>query len=327
VRGAAALLSVLLIIVQPAAAVVTYSTSLSLPDTRTLAKEWVLQNVPKGGAIVVPPFGLVLPDSLYRIFPMPFLSVNAERMAPFYDARWFEDFDIVVGSDFDYNRYIKDTSRYHDFIAYYDSLRSRYSLVYEAAPRDQQPGPAMWLFKPQPAGEARFDTKLFDRLTSMPESAWVSRFLKNLALILIEREKYEKTEQVAEEVLAVETTNIEVLRMLSDAREKLGKRETMFAYLDTLIASHPMDAELPALKGNLLLRAGREKDAEYFLRRALETNPRIESVYDDLLRIYVNRKDKKKAIDILMQHKSLLDPKSDKAKLIERDLQTLSTLP
>jgi hypothetical protein len=257
VRGAAAFLSVVLIIVQPAAEVVAYSSTLSLPDTRTLAKEWILQNVPKGGAVVLPPFGLALPDSLCRIFPMPFLSVNAERVAPFYDTRWFEDFDLVVGSDFDYNRYIKDTSRYRDFIAYYDSLRSRYTLAYEAEPKDQQPGPALWLFRPKTSGASTFDPKLFDRLASMPESVWVSRFLENLALILIERGKYAKTEQVAEKIVAMERTNIGALRMLADARERLGKMEEMLSDLDALIVQYPADGELTELKSALLARTGK----------------------------------------------------------------------
>jgi hypothetical protein len=256
VRVAAALLSVLLIIVQPAAEVVAYSSTLSLPDTRTLAKEWILHNVPKGGAIVMPPFGLALPDSLCRIFPMPFLSVNAERVAPFYDTRWFEDFDLVVGSDFDYNRYMKDTSRYRDFIAYYDSLRTRYTLAYEAVPKDQQPGPALWLFRPPATAAETFDPKLFARLASMPESAWASRFMENLALILIEKGKYAKTEQVSEQILAAERTNIGALRMLADARERLGKMANMLSDLDALIAQFPTDGELTALKSTLLAREG-----------------------------------------------------------------------
>jgi len=259
-RIIAVVVSALLIIAQPVIAVVTYSSSLSLPDTRTLAKEWILQNVPKWGAIVMPPFGLSLPDSACRIFPMPFLSVNAERVAPFYDARWFDDFDLVVGSDFDFNRYIKDTSRYRDFIAYYDSLRSRYTLAYEAAPKDQQPGPVLWLFRPPPTVPARFEPKLFTRLAGMPESAWVSRFLKNLALILIERRKFEKTEQVSMEILTVERTNIEALRMLADARERLGRMPKMLSDLDTLIAQHPANRELAELKAKLLMRARGEKE-------------------------------------------------------------------
>jgi tetratricopeptide (TPR) repeat protein len=193
---------------------------------------------------------------------MPFLSVNAERVAPFYDTRWFEDFDLIVGSDFDYNRYMKDTSRYHDFIAYYDSLRSRFTLAYEAVPKGQQPGPALWLFKPRPAGAALFDKRLFDRLAGVPESAWVSRFLKNLALLLMEKEKYGKTEQIAEVILGAEPTNIQVLRMLADALERLGRREEIFTRLDALITLHPTDTELKALREMLLLREGRENVAK-----------------------------------------------------------------
>jgi len=247
--------SVLLIIAQPVSAVVAYSSSLSLPDTRTLAKKWILQNVPKGSAIVMPPFGLSLPDSLVRSFPMPFLSVDAGRVAPFYDTRWFEDFDLVVGSDFDFNRYIKDTTQYHDFIAYYDALRTRYTLAFEAVPKDGQTGPALWLFRPPPTSDARFDAGLFAGLASMPERAWASRFLKNLALILIERGKYEKTEQVAVEILTSETIDIETLRMLADARQSLGRMPEMFADLDTLIARYPANSELTSLKATLLLRA------------------------------------------------------------------------
>lgn len=317
----------LLFIVEPLSADRAYQSSLSLPDTRVVAKEWILRNVPRGGVIVTPPFGLTLPDSIFNIFPMPFLSVNPERVAPFYDTRWFDDFDLIIASDYDYGRYLKDTSRYHDFISYYSSLRSRFVLAYEVKPIDQQPGPTFWLYRPSGSTSATFTPELLQRLTNMPESIWVSRFLKNLGILSMAKQKFEKTEQISREILSVEPLNFEVLRMLLDALEILGRNEDGLARLDTLVRIHPAEGKLLAWKGNILLKLEREEEAEFTLKKSLDLHPPLEMVYDDLLRIYIRRKDKRNAIDILTRHHKIVPPGSEKARLIERDLQTLQSMP
>lgn len=100
-RYASVSICVLVVIVQPVLALLVYERSHSLPDTRAVAKEWIKTHIPRGSFIATVPLGIEFSGEMYPVFPIPFLSVNAERLAAFYDPRWYEDFDLVIGSDFE----------------------------------------------------------------------------------------------------------------------------------------------------------------------------------------------------------------------------------
>ncbi|HTK81509.1 MAG TPA: glycosyltransferase family 39 protein [Bacteroidota bacterium] len=327
-RIALPIILIVLMLFQPVAADIRYHASLSLPDTRAVAKEWILQHVPAGAVIAEQPIGMALPDSLYRVFPIPYLAVNIERMSQFYDTRWYEDLDVVVGSDFDYQRYRKDPARYKHFLTYYDSLRARFNVIYEANPAGLQPGPGVWLYQPRPEIQRdRFDKDLFEQLTAVPESVWVNRFLHNLAYMLISKSKFGKAEQIFREILSVEPNDMNARRSLVGVLLDQDKTGPALQEAQSALQSSPEDAVCLGLEGKIYAKVGRTGEAERSMLKAITINPKLEFPYDDLLIMYRDQRDKKKALDILNRHLRILDPQSQKAKLVAADIQTLQRLP
>ena len=249
-------------------------------------------------------------------------------MAQFYDTRWYEDFDIVIGSDFDYDRYLKDPQRYRHFLAYYDSLRSRFDLLYDVAPQSNQPGPGIRLYQPRQAlAQAKFDETLFQSLNSVPESIWVNRFLHNLAIMLIGKSKFGKAEQVFREILSVETSDMNAQQSLVAVLIDQGKNAEALEQARKSLQSAPDDPMLVGLQGRSYARLQEFSTAESLLTKAIALNPKVEFPYDDLLMIYQHRKDKIKAINILTRHLQILNPQSQKARAVSADLETLRKLP
>jgi 4-amino-4-deoxy-L-arabinose transferase-like glycosyltransferase len=317
-----------LIVIQPLSSLWQYQNAFGLPDTRIIAKKWIQQHLPRGAVIATVPLGIEFPDSLYRMFMIPFLTVNTERVASFYDTRWYEDLDLVIGSDFDYNRYLQDPQRYQEFLQYYDSLHTRWTLAYEVKPVENQPGPTLWLFTPPDSLQhGLFATEVFQRFNNAPESSRVSNFLKTLELILVTKGKLEKAAQLGKEIVSVETNNPDAHKTLAQTLYHLGKFEEALMETQIYLRLKPDDAEIFSLEGNMLLALNRLDKAEESFKKALVLNKYLEYVYDNLLMIYVQKKDKQNAINILTQHLKILPANSEKAKLVVTDLNRLKNLP
>ena len=317
-----------LTILQPAMSIISYERSMALPDTRLLAKEWVQQHLPRGSVIASAPLGLEFSDSSYLILSIPFLPVSPERVAFFYDTRWYEDCDVVIGSDFDYSRYVLDPSRYRNFLEYYATLRGTWTLLHEIRPVEFQPGPSIWLFHyPDSLQRNRFDERVFERLSSAPESSRVSGFLKQLASVVARKGKLQKAEQLAREIVSVENTNPDAHRLLAGVLFELGKDSEALGESELSLAIKPDQAEILGLRGSILLRHKKYSEAEPALLRAVALDKHLEYAYDELLMIYVQRRDKPRAIDILTRHYNILDPESEKARLVAADLKRLKSMP
>ncbi len=316
-----------ILFVQPLIGVSRYHQSVALPDTRVAAKEWVIQHMPKGSIIGTILFGMHLPDSLFRIFPIPFLAVNTERVAAFYDTRWFEDFDMVVGTSYDYDRYAIDPIRYKEFLSYYATLQREWKLAAEFVPTGGQPGPAIWLFQPYPVSKTKsFPPALLDRLKTAPESTRVSYFVTNLAKAVFQKGNVVKTEQLLREIISVEVHNIAARRLLFDLLVNQGRFIDALEVVRDYLAVDPNHATMLWLQGNLLLRMNDAGKAELSLQKAVQLDPGLSAAYDDLLQVYVQRRDKQKAIEVLSKHLAILPPGSKKAQLVMTDLKRLRNM-
>lgn len=320
---------VLITAFQPFTEAISYHESFALPDTRQIAQEWIQKHFPPRSSIVMPPVGITFRDSSYNLLDLPFLPSAAEEMAPFYDPRWFEDFDLVIGSDFDYSRYLQDTVRYRTFINYYASLRRTWNLDFEVKPVEHQTGPTLWLFSPTDSlrHHLRFDTTLFQVLYGSSESLRVSGFLKQLSNVVVTKGKYEKAIQVNREILSVEPNNIFARRALAGILYDLGREEESLNEIQSTLHLDPNQADMWAIQGTLLLHLHRDREAELSLRQALALDRSIEYAYDNLLSIYVARRDKKNALDVLYRHYAILPPNSRKAQLIATDIRRLKQMP
>jgi 4-amino-4-deoxy-L-arabinose transferase-like glycosyltransferase len=188
---------VLALTAEPLARDLEYYRSAELPDTRETARQWIEQALPAGSVVVMAPLGLTLKDPLIT-FPLPYRSVRFEEFAPFYDLRWYQDLDMVVGSSFDLARYRQEPARFSSFLRYfYDSLETRWTPVARLDPVHGQRGPAIALFVPQRAAALEpLDAELFERLAGIQNVSMVKAFSMNLANVLTAKGRHDRAAQV-----------------------------------------------------------------------------------------------------------------------------------
>lgn len=193
----AAIILMLGALVQPVIATARYHESLRHQDTRAAASAWIHSNLPPRSAIVLTPAGVNL-DSSYIQLPIPYLAIGLEGIAPMYDARWYTDMDLLVGSDFDKARYLQERDRYASFLRFfYDSLETRWTTVWSAEPAASRQGPRIRLFAP-PSGDPRslFPVELMDRLETVKSPRMLTVFAANLSSVLDARGRPDRARQL-----------------------------------------------------------------------------------------------------------------------------------
>jgi tetratricopeptide (TPR) repeat protein len=318
---------VFLIILQPINNSLIYLQRLGLPDTRAITKKWIQENLPRRSFIVSGPYGVEFPDSSYRIIRIPFIAVQSELAAPFYDTRWYADADLLIASSFDHDRFAMDPARYGEFLMYYNSLSTRWKKVFEAIPSKGQGGPSIWLFTPPDSLRRKeFEVSLFERLDGNPESTKISNFLKEINSLALDKKQFEKSEQILKMLLMNEGNNLPVRNQLARVLYEQGKYTAALVQLQQSVQIDKNQPEVFALAGNALLKSGHLGEAEAALSTALNLNNRLESAYMGLIELYTGRKENLKLLDVLKRYYSTLYLQSEDAKKIKKSIDSLQIM-
>ncbi|MBA4312635.1 MAG: hypothetical protein C0417_08395 [Chlorobiaceae bacterium] len=317
----------LIIIFQPVFDSYNYLKSLGLKDTRTITKTWIRSNVPINSIIATGPFGVDIRDGNYIIFDIPFLAFESERVAAFYDTRWYEDLDILVTSSYDKDRYAQEPMKYKDILHFYDSLQLRWKLVYEVHSNENQTGPSFWIYRyPNTQSRTKFDNDLFQRFTASPESSRISNFLKELDEILIKKNKVEKAVQVTQEILSVEYQNIPLRNQLGELLLREGKYEEALKHLGISLQQDPKQPNVYILGSKALRNLKKYTPAEAALYKAVEIKQDFEPAYLELIEIFSEQKNNGKLIDALKRYYAILPPQSQKANDVKERIQKLQKI-
>lgn len=306
--------------------VVKYYRSMSLPDTRTVTREWIVGHVPQNSAIASGPFGIDLSKDPYAVLRMPFNAGATEKTIPFYNTQWYEDLDVVITSDYDYARYIQEPQRFHDILQFYDSLKSRWTLIYEIKPGETN-GPTFWLYKSPDSTRDLFSAELINKAESIGDSSEVITFFGKLGLILSARGKVEKSEQLLKELVRIDPNNTIGHKELASVEYKLQNYDKALVEVQEYLQLNPNDPEQIAIEGDILFKLQRLDEAEPRLKEALRLNNHLEGPYVDLNVIYASKNEKEKMIDNLIKYYAILPPSSSRAKLIQRSIEKLKGLP
>lgn len=324
VRSILPYLASAILVIPEAGRVVDYHQSFVLPDTRTVAKEWILKVLPSGSTYVTGPFGIQFPTGMYTSVEIPFSPTGSENLWPFYDARWYEDLDLLIAADYDYGRFIRDPNRFRRVLAYYDSLHARWSLELEIKPAERQQGPTLWMYKfPEAARSERFNAGLLGGLGLIVDTPLVVEFAEHLAFALFTKGKLAKSEQLMELAVSLEPDNTRLLRELAWNSFKSGKFEQAISLLDRSLHLDPVQPEVLGLRGSVYLRMGHPAEAERDLLSAISLNARLEFPYLDLESLYRQVKEKSKLAGIIERHMSILQPGSDAWKRLEEEMNGL----
>jgi len=201
VLAAAASCALLAVLAQPLIGLLTYHRSLEYPDSRQLAKAWIMEHVASSSVVAMAPLGIRLPAS-YTTFPIPFTAVSFDHLAPFYDARWYVDLDLVVGSDYVRGRCAEEPEKYREVLQFFfDTLETSWHRRFAVEPFEHQRGPRIWLYAPPGSVSESYSPDLLDRLSSVKNRRLLKIFGRNLAAVLDARGRAVKADQVREAVL------------------------------------------------------------------------------------------------------------------------------
>ncbi|MDI6767595.1 MAG: glycosyltransferase family 39 protein [Bacteroidota bacterium] len=324
-KTSAVIIGLFILLIQPVVSNYKYLQPLGLPDTRAIAKKWINDNLPLGSVIATGPYGVEFPgENRYVMFRIPYLSYETELAAPFYDARWYEDLDLLITSDYDYGRFQMEPKRYIDFLGYYDTLRTCWKSTLTLQPDKDKTGPTLWLYTyPDSLTRSKFDPSMFERFHDNPESTRISNFLKDLNTILYKKGKLEKCEQILNEILIVEVENVTVRNQLAQVLFDRGEYEQTLGHLGLSIQHKPEQPHAYVLAGRSLLKLNKVPEAEGVFHKTIMMDNQLETPYLELIQLYTVQKEKLKLFDILKRYLAILPPKSQKASEIKKQIEEL----
>lgn len=316
----------LLCIVLPVTGVLKYQQTHSLPDTRTIAKTWLKRNVPQMATVASVPLGMELKEKGFFVFQIPYHPVLPHTVEPFYHFQFYQDLDLIIGSSFDYERYILDPQRYRKFINFYDSLKMNSTLLHTIAPDEYRNGPTFWFYRPRHDSlEDYFDTVLINELERVENKQSVVNFAGKLGVMLSLKDKLNKSEQMFRLALKNNTNHSEARKQLIKVLQRQEKQKEALEEITVYLNQAPMDAEMLASRGELYLGFGQLEESEKDLLKAVELNKNIESAYLNLSIIYGYTANKNKMIDILERYSTILPRNSERYNLVMSQIEKVKT--
>jgi 4-amino-4-deoxy-L-arabinose transferase-like glycosyltransferase/tetratricopeptide (TPR) repeat protein len=309
-----------LLLILPVRDILTYQHNAGLKDTRSAAREWIEENVPRGSAIAAGPFGIELPPDTYINLLIQFSAVNSERMTPFYNPEWYRDLALVAVGDYDYARYELEPSKFHAILSYRDTLRTSWTLVRAFEPGDSLNGPSIRLYRyPGPTPDAPFsETVIAELLDSDLEPERKVAFLGKLGLILSAQGKFKRSQQLFTHLLTLEPGN-------ETARQSLRDIETIRTTERPPAGSSR--ANVLALQGDRLLERGNLDAAEKAYKGALKMDSTVTDAYLGLTMVYALREDRDAVLTTLRKLLSVLPPGSEDYARVLAQIKSVEEVP
>ena len=213
------------------------------PDNRSLARAWVEAHVPPGSLLAMELYTPTLDakpgePQKYATVDIPMDSVFPERSAPYYDLRWYADFDYIVISQGVSGRYLADPGRFGKQARFYGALEVGWTI---AAAFTEAAGPGVKLFRNPEHTDRRTESILSPALYAElreTEARMASNFLSQLGQGFV---------------------------------RKGWDAKAMDAYTRLAILL-PDDPNIQLLMGNLFFSRGKTAEALVAFRKAFERN-------------------------------------------------------
>ena len=186
----------------------TYFKSISVPDTRIEAKEWMEKNIPPTALVAAEAYTYAEGDTssrMKRFLPLPLSAVHPETTAPFYDLRWYDSFDYIVTSSAVSQRYMDRAGEFPAQQRFYRDLE-RYWRIAKQVAREQVDGIVVTIYQNPQVNQLDepFAKDLFHPLFTKTYTTYVPEFLHNLADMLWKAGLPGRAIEVAEKLASLE---------------------------------------------------------------------------------------------------------------------------
>jgi len=151
-------ISSIILIIQPVFKTLSYDYLISQKDTRTVAKEWIDENITQGSKIAIEEYCPVISRQKYNVF----INKDGILIKDISERGWkgsiadTESLDsltkngieyVIINKDM-YNSYLKEGIRYPDEIKFYQELFKKVELIKEFKPHSKdKPGPEIGIYR------------------------------------------------------------------------------------------------------------------------------------------------------------------------------------
>jgi tetratricopeptide (TPR) repeat protein len=177
-------------------------------DTRIQAREWLLENVGIGKIAVIESYTYSANDTLpamVQFLKLPLDPLHPQTTTPFYDLRWYDNFDYVVTSSYVSQRYLDRPTEFPAQQRFYRTLESNWPIVERFAP-EQVNGPLVTVHQnPRSREEDEpFDRGLIDGMAAGFFSDYTLGFLQDLCHTLWNAGYCERAITAVEQLILLE---------------------------------------------------------------------------------------------------------------------------
>lgn len=254
--------------------------ALALPDTRHVARRWIIENVPQDKPMVAELYGPVFTQEERSVAIMPFFATRVPLVRPAYHAELLDGAEYYVSSGEISRRFDAAAADYPVESAYYAWLRANAPVVWKSDPRTAS-GPQLEVRR-IPPGISTADERDSIWTAALPKPTGVSRlglYCVDMANMFGRLGQHDRAEEWALRGLQVAAANMSVrlLSTLSYSRLQRKDYEGALEAAYEAVKRAPKDARVRLYLGIALYELGKREDAirEFQAAYGISRDPNI----------------------------------------------------
>jgi tetratricopeptide (TPR) repeat protein len=236
-----------------------------------------MASIERGAGIVREEYTPDLDPREYVTFDLPLSSLYPRSTAPFYDLRWYVDFDYVMISNEVYRRYRNQPAEYPAHERFYRNLETHCELIREFDDRTGS-GPHIKVYRmAQAAGEMRngeIPTEMAHSVLSSSERQANAKLLVNLGNAVVRTGNSMKAARLFQLAVGVDPTLSKGWYNLGLTLGNAGKFEECEEAFKKAVQLDPAYARAWFSLGDLYRQTGRPEPAVEAYEEGLKHSPR-----------------------------------------------------
>lgn len=256
------------------------------PDTRAQAKEWIIQNLPSGAIIAQEFYTPDLSPQTYHLLRLPMDAVRPELIAPFYNIKWYTNFDYIITSEGVSARYQKQPEKFVPQIQFYKTLQKEWQQIASFSGTNFS-GPAIHIFKRigQHNPESLYTPQQYNTLIGTNNHV-ASDLLKSLAIIFTQKEWYTKAIDLYRHHHTITPPQTETLTQLGLLFYQTDQIESALQAWQQALEITPQNIALLTNVGAIYHQQGHTQKAIHYWEQGLAHAPADPELLNNLIFIY-----------------------------------------